>query len=180
MEQHRLVRSEYDALRHLYAGRQIMEDCADTLKRRFLLVKGAWNMYKCALGMLNKALALIAQTIPAEDHRKTMRDLRGSYIYIRSGLAAKYTPDDEDLVYLTRTEATQIVTMLQNDGCMLCDLGGKDAKKCKRRQCIEHMVNFAIPHPADSCFWQGYNPDEAALVQGAKDATWEDVEHDAE
>lgn len=175
-EQHRVVRSEYEALRGLYCAAAMLEAMIPAMERRMKLVPGAWQKLKSAEGMLVKALKSIEETVPDADRRKLKHDLDNTEMYMRTKGAAAYSVDDEDFVYMTRNEMKAVMRFVC-EPCNLCDKTGKDVTRCKRRKAINALLNFAVPEKnGEECLWVGYSTEARESLDYAVNATWEDVE----
>lgn len=174
-EQKRLVSSEYIDLRYLYAAMHVFERMGKH-RERFKLNPGSWQSYRSAMGLIEKAAAMLIETVPVEDRARLRADLNNSDIYLHTTRVSAISVDDSDMFFLTRNQMEDVIGYAL-EGCELCDKRGRDIVKCKRRKAMHGLFTHELPiFNGDACLWCDYNPEGEDGRQLMIDMTWADAE----
>lgn len=143
----RLRTGDASDLQLLWACREILDTCANTLER-YIKASGHWEEYpehqKWFADLTNDIMLTIepekAETFLVNLTRQQIRVVSKSHIQTEPG----YTLIQSEVL-------SNIITQAMTDTCCLCDGEGPDMARCRFRKSLKKTMMFAVDESGGVC-----------------------------
>lgn len=153
----RMVAAEYWAYRYFCAGIAAAEQFEHFRKRTKEKLPKAWSLYKCGMGMIDKAREMLYLSFTPEERGKIKREMNRDMVKLIPTGPVQPNFEELDALYLSRETVMWLVSAVVEKECTFCDKCGDKAKRCPVKKKLDGIFAHRIPTDSrGSCIWSEY------------------------
>lgn len=146
-------KAEYEYFRQL-AGVLSFLSNRSIVEKRAKTVPGTWRDLCLIHSLTFKSLQALLSTVPKERLKHFNKELANTMAYTQVRYDVTGKDITNDFAYVPTDAMEDLVRRVVGYECTLCELEGKDCKKCKLKKTLDQLYLYNINPTNKDCPWR--------------------------